>query len=194
MATTIFPLADTTGTVARWAAMQTAIDRGDTDPLVSLDAGSSDTARLQFDSSTSGTKIDDTFTELLSVQIDAGQVYLLEVFILMNDATTSSPSDDLNYRISVPSGAIARGIYYGKSGGITTDSSLAVPIYTTINQTVVARSAASPSQSIPSYFRCVVVGDTGGGTVSIDWAKQSNTYANTFDIGYGYAMARRILG
>jgi len=43
-----------------------------------------------------------------------------------------------------------------------------------------------------SVFRFVAVGDTGGGEVKIEWAKATNSYANTFNPSYTRMLGRRI--
>lgn len=194
MSVTVFPVTDQTATVSLFSGLKSAVDRGSTDPLLSIDGGSSDTDRLQYDATTSGTKSDGTYTTLLSCQIDEGQAFLFEAFVLINDATTSSPGDDLSYRISVDSGIVARGMYFPKVGGLAAGAAGHIPINTTSSQVVYGRDAASPSQSIPAQFRFVAVGDTGGGEVKIEWAKTTTAYANTFGVVRCYMIGKRIKG
>jgi len=194
MSVTVFPVTDQTATVSLFSALKSAVDRGSTDPLSSIDGGLSDTERLQYDATTSGTKSDGTYTTLLSCQIDEGQAFLFEAFVLINDATTSSPGDELSYRISVDSGIAARGMYFPKVGGLTAGAAAHIPINTTTSQVVFGRDAASPSQNIPAQFRFVAVGDTGGGEVKIEWAKTTTAFGNTFGVIRCYMIGKRIFG
>jgi len=192
MSTTVFPLAGDTVTVAAWSDMIAAIDRGATDPLSSLDNTSEDTARYQFDSNTSGNISNDTFVTLVSMQVDEGQVFLVDAFVSLSDSTTSSPGDSLDLRISAPTGARVTGISIAKSGGVGSGAIVDDFIDTTSTQVIQGKEAATPAQTVENRITMVVVGDTGGGEVALQWAKSANLYTNTFTTSYASMTARRI--
>lgn len=194
MATTIFPIQDQTATTALFTSLKTAVDRGLEDPLTpgGFDNQSYDGTKLKYTSTTSGSKADATYTTLHSRTISEGDVFLFECQIAVQDLGTASPSDNLNYRITVDSGIVVRGFYLTKSGNLADSYAESVPIYTTSSQTVFGRIGTTTSDNILSVFRFVAVGDTGGGEVKIEWAKATNSYANTFGPSYSRMSGHRI--
>jgi len=194
MATTIFPIQDQTATTALFTSLKTAVDRGLEDPLTTshFDNESYDGSKLKYTSIQGVLKQDATYTTLHSRTISEGDVFLFECQIAIQDFGTASPSDSLNYRISVDSGIVVRGFYLTKSGDLADSYAQSVPIYTTSSQTVFGRIGTTTSDPILSVFRFVAVGDTGGGEVKIEWAKATNSYANTFNPSYTRMLGRRI--
>ena len=189
MSTTVFPVTDQTATVALWSGMQNALDQGETDPLSSVD-GDTDKSQLQYN--VGGQLIDtDLFETCMTASVSAGEVWLFEYYIHATDSTTSSPGDDLDYRLSVPSGASATGINIARAGGTGATNVDVDFIDTTGTQVISGRVGANPAQTLVTSGRFVLVTNASGGTVSIDAAKAANSYSNTFST-QGYLIGRRI--
>jgi hypothetical protein len=192
MATTVFPVTDQTATVALFSALKNAADRGDPSVIVSVNAiGAIDTDRLQYTHVGAVSTTNTTFRNLTHCNIDEGQVFLVEISISVEDGTATSPGDYLDFKITVPTGVRATGIHFASYP--SSDIMTADFIDTTTSQVFQARSSASSPEITENRIHLVITGESGGGQVDLQYAKQTNTYSNTFSDEDVKLIARRIL-
>ena len=103
MATTVFPQTDDSVTVAGWAAMIAALDRGQADPLSGAGDVSNDSTNLLWSGSDSGFALSTTsYQTFATLPVDQGTVWAGEVNMEIERVNNGgSASDSINYAITV---------------------------------------------------------------------------------------------
>ena len=196
MATTVFPQTDDSVTVAGWAAMIAALDRGQADPLSGVGDVANDSANLVWSGSDSGIALTDaTYQTFATLPVDQGTVWAGEVNIEIQRANNGgSASDNIDYAITVPAGVIAYAyvICPGQLG--TANGRIDGNVYTSVTDTVITfTTGAIPDWDFVSRYYLVLVGDTAAGDVLIRLRKQTDADADNWNV-FGRAMLTRIKG
>ena len=196
MATTVFPQTDDSVTVAGWAAMIAALDRGQADPLSGVGDVANDSTNLVWSGSDSGfTLADTTYQTFATLPVDQGTVWAGEVNIEIARVNNGgSASDSINYGITVPAGITAYVwlIYVKIAGG--SSGRVEGGVYTGVtNQNIGQTSGSIPDGNFATRIYLVLTGDTASGDVLIRLQKGSDDDADDWNV-FGRAMLTRIKG
>ena len=196
MATTVFPQTDDTATVAGWAAMIAAIDRGQADPLSGSGDVVNDSTNLVWSGSDSGIALTTTgYQTSATLPVDQGTVWAGEVNIEIQRVNNGgSASDDIAYAITVPAGVIAYA-YVVCPGQLGTGiGRIDGNVYTGVTDTQITfTTAAIPDWDFVVRYYLVLIGDTDSGDVLIRLGKQTDADVDNWNI-FGRAMLTRIKG
>jgi hypothetical protein len=196
MATTVFPQTDDTATVAGWAAMIAALDRGQADPLSGSNDVTNDSTNLVWSGSSSGIALTTTgYQTFATLPVDQGTVWAGEVNIEIQRVNNGgSASDNIAYAITVPAGitAYAYVVCPGQLG--TANGRIDGNAYTAVTDTQITfTTAAIPDWDFVVRYYLVLIGDTASGDVLIRLEKQTDADVDNWNI-FGRAMLTRIKG
>ena len=196
MATTVFPQTDDTATVAGWAAMIAALDRGQADPLSGVGDVVNDSTNLVWSGSDSGIGLTTTgYQTFATLPVDQGTVWAGEVNIEIKRANNGgSASDNIAYAITVPAGvtAYAYVVCPGQLG--TANGRIDGNVYTAVTDTQITfTSGAIPDWDFVVRYYLVLIGSTASGDVLIRLEKQTDADVDNWNI-FGRAMMTRIKG
>lgn len=201
MAITVFPETNDVATAAAWQAMAAVINRGEINPITAL-TSTSDTDRLIYKGQTSGQSSDDAITArqwIPDFTIALGEVWSFEMSLEITRSTVDVTQNDLlNLIITVPTGLHMHAAYMSQR--IT--PSPANPISGSINITGTGVTETISygylgSEAVDSMILSisgVLIGETAGGTVEVDYVKAANVYSTAYTSGESYVICRRILG
>jgi hypothetical protein len=108
MATIIFPETDDTVTVAAWASLVAAVNRGNEDPGdLGLYAGGKGQLKTQVNNLWGSTTYQAVFDD---IAIAAGSQWLVEVYFEGQIQTDDPPNDASRLRVTAPAGGTWQGI------------------------------------------------------------------------------------
>lgn len=193
MATTVFPETDDVVTTTAWSDMIAALDRGNTDPLSGSTDVAHDSDRLSFGGvqTATSTAVADWQT-IATLPIDEGMTFegVLNADVLRVD-NGGSGSDSFNVRITAPSGVTVYGITFHQNNFSSTGtqfSKINVSGATTVVSTI--NGGVFTSASISYYL--LIVGDTGGGNVTVQFSKASDSDADDYRVENARALMSRI--
>jgi hypothetical protein len=201
MAITVFPETNDVATTADWHAMAAVINRGEINPITAL-TSTSDTDRLIYKGQTSGSLSSTAITArqwIPDFTIAIGEVWSFEMSLEITRMTIDVTQNDLlNLIITVPTGLHMHAAYMSQR--IT--PSPANPISGSINITGTGVTETISygylgSEAVESMILSisgVLIGETAGGTVEVDYLKASDVYSTTYQGGESHVICRRILG
>lgn len=196
MATTVFPQTDDSVTVAGWAAMIAALDRGQADPLGGVGDVTNDTTNLVWSGSDSGLALTDTTRQTFAtLPVDKGTSWAGEVNIeIARVDNGGSASDDINFDITVPSGITAYVWTIGLVTASTANGRVSSGLYTGVtDDTFFVTSGGVPLNNFTTRIYVLLTGDTASGDVLIRLQKASDSDADDWNV-FGRAMLTRIKG
>ena len=196
MATTVFPQTDDSVTVAGWAAMIAALDRGQADPLSGVGDVANDSTNFVWSGSDSGIALTDTtYQTFATLPVDQGTVWAGEVNIEIARVNNGgSASDSINYAITVPAGITAYAWAVCYADPSTSNGRIAGGVYTGVtNSGITSTSGGIPSANFTTRIYLVLTGDTASGDVLIRLQKSSDSDVDDWNV-FGRAMLTRIKG
>lgn len=196
MATTVFPQTDDSVTVAGWAAMIAALDRGDADPLDNQFDVTNDSTNLVWSGANDPVILTNTtYQTFATLPVDQGTVWAGEVNIeIERDDNGGSASDNINYAITVPAGitAFAWAVCFANAG--TSNGRMDGGVYTGVtDDAFTITTGGIPAANFTTRIYLVLTGDTASGDVLIRLAKGSTDDADNWNV-YGRALLTRIKG
>lgn len=193
MATTVFPQTDDSVTTAAWSSMIAAVDRGQADPLANSSDTAHDSARLSFGGlvTATSTGIGDWQT-IATLPVDEGMAFegTLNADVLRVD-NGGAGSDPLAVRITAPSGVTVYGVTFHQ-GDFTAASTQFSPIKVSGATSNVSSINSGVFTSAAIAFYLVVIGDAGGGNVTVEFSKNTDSDADDFTVANARAMLSRI--
>lgn len=196
MATTVFPQTDDSVTVAGWAAMIAALDRGDADPLDNQTDVANDSTNLLWSGSDSGLTLSTTsYQTFATLSVDQGTVWAGEVNIeIERDNNGGSASDNINYAITVPAGITAFAWAICSASPGTSNGRMDGGAHTGVtDDAFTITTGGIPAANFTTRIYLVLTGDTASGDVLIRLAKGSTDDADNWNV-YGRALLTRIKG
>tara|TARA_R110000868_G_scaffold109392_1_gene297553 strand:- start:41 stop:637 length:597 start_codon:yes stop_codon:yes gene_type:complete len=198
MSTVVTPIADQVSTVANWAAMVAAIDRGYPDPLSQF-ADTHDSERLQYAGISGSSNVPDTnFVNVMTLNVDLGQTFFYDGSITIYNTVGSSPyaPDDLGLRITASSGVKAVGLLFTSSwdAPVTNPSIPFALSGSNSSFAVMSTGSGSIVTTTPFFLSFVGIGDTASGTITLELAKVTDLRADEWAASYSFLLGARILG
>lgn len=193
MATTVFPQTDDIATVSAWANMIAALDRGDTDPLSGSTDIAHDSDRLSFGGvqTATTTGVSDWQT-MATLPVDEGMTFegTLNADVVRVD-NGGVGGDPFQVRITAPTGVTVYGITFHQAAFVSAPTQFQ-KIKVSGATTIVSNINALLFTSASIAYYLVLVGDTGGGNVTVQFSKGSDLDADDYRVENARALMSRI--
>tara|TARA_R110000868_G_scaffold285233_1_gene545699 strand:- start:393 stop:995 length:603 start_codon:yes stop_codon:yes gene_type:complete len=200
MATTVTPITDQVPTVASWAGMIAALDRGTPDPLSSITDTLEDSVRLSAVYKALTSVSNTTYKNVFSIPVDQGQRFYHRLdFNLSETNADANPNDLLTIRITAPSGVSVYGAIHSMNDSrplsgvprLSMVSAVGAAQYISIVQ-LGGFADDFTTEAVTAWL--IVSGTSASGSVTIEIAKGTTGSADTYQILRARSIGRRILG